>query len=140
MQPLPKWSSKPWSSRSTAGNASSPNLPAQWASGIRDPRERLVTVHSTHRFAQFRIIRNRGGPKPTPRVLAALAFKALDGLADQDVHRDAAVLRLAFGSIVVRRRIRLGHPRWGQHAIGRPAAMLLQIVDDLGGAPLAETL
>src|SRR4051794_32604584 len=81
-----------------------------------------------------------GGPKPTPRTLSALLLHTLDRLADEDVHRNAAVLGLAFGGIVVRRRIRLGHAGRGQHAIGRPAAMLLQVIDDLGGALFAQRL
>jgi hypothetical protein len=46
-----------------------------------------------------------GGPKPAPRNL----LQAVDGLADEDVHRDATVLRLAFGRLVIRQRISLRH-------------------------------
>src|SRR5690606_40399782 len=70
----------------------------------------------------------------------ARVSQAFDGLADQNVHRNAAVLRLAGGGLVVRDRVRLGHPGWGQHAIGRPTALLLKMVDHAAGPPLAEDL
>src|SRR3546814_3245806 len=53
---------------------------------------------------------------------------------------DLAVLGLAFGGAVVRRRIGLCHAGRGQHAIGFPAAGLLKIVDDAAGALFAQGL
>src|SRR3546814_3868099 len=78
-----------------------------------------------------------GWAPPTPRNLS---LQAVETLADQDIHRDAAVLGHAFGGGVVRGRVGFGHPGGGQHAIGFPAARLLKIIDDAAGALFAERL
>src|SRR3546814_4648165 len=65
---------------------------------------------------------------PTPRV-----SQTVKALADQDIHRNAAVLCLAFDGVIVRQRVRFGHPGGRKHAIGFPAAGLLKIIDDATG-------
>ena len=60
--------------------------------------------------------------------------------ADENIHRHAAVLRLAFGRGIVGHRISLGHAGRGQHAIGLPAAGLLQMVHHAGRTLFAQHL
>src|SRR3546814_10592072 len=72
---------------------------------------------------------------PTPRV-----SQTVKALADQDIHRNAAVLCLAFDGVIVRQRVRFGHPGGRKHAIGFPAAGLLKIIDDATGSLFAELL
>src|SRR3546814_10616114 len=52
----------------------------------------------------------------------------------------AAVLCLAFDGVIVRQRVRFGHPGGRKHAIGFPAAGLLKIIDDATGSLFAELL
>ena len=63
-----------------------------------------------------------------------LALQAVKTFADQHVHRNPAVLRFAFIGFIVRYRIGFGHTGRGQHAIGFPAACLLQVIDDAARA------
>ena len=64
-------------------------------------------------------------------------LQPVNRLADQDMHRNPAVLRPALWRFVIRQRVALGHAGGGQHAVGLPAAGLLQIVDHPARAPLA---
>src|SRR3546814_13551376 len=102
----------------------------------RPPRPTRPDTRFPYR-AFFRSYRpgNRGWAKPTPRVL-----QTVKALADQDIHRNAAVLRLALGGVVARQRVRFGHPGGGKHAIGFPAAGLLKIIDDATGPLFAKLL
>src|SRR5688500_18744605 len=71
---------------------------------------------------------------------ASYSLQPDEALGDQNVERDAAVLCLAFVGAVVRKRICLCHAGGSEHAIGLPAAGLLQIIDHAAGALFAEHL
>src|SRR3546814_5716418 len=73
-------------------------------------------------------------------VCSSDLLQTVKALADQDIHRNAAVLCLAFDGVIACRRIRFGHPGGGKHAIGFPAAGLLKIIDDATGPLFAEHL
>lgn len=75
---------------------------------------------------------NVGAGKARPGIL-----QAVEALADQDIHRNAAVLCLAFRRAIVRRWIGFGHASRSKHAIRLPVAGLLKIIHDAASSLFA---
>lgn len=55
--------------------------------------------------------------------------KPVEALADEDIHSDAPVLRLAFDRIIACKRVCFCHASGRQHAIGFPTTGLLQVIN-----------
>ena len=84
--------------------------------GLASSRSTILAPSRSLRTLNSQLTRTAAGRALSPTI---------DRLANQNVNRNSAVLRLSARGILVRRWIRLGHSRWCQHSIGGPAAFLL---------------
>jgi hypothetical protein len=116
-----------------SSNASAGNWPISRVPHQRRSVDGLCRFELRHRGGSIRPQRDPLSAPPRRVLNGQFAGMAagrdfsptIDRLANQNVNRNSAVLRLSARGIIVRRWIRLGHSRWCQHSIGGPAAFLL---------------